>query len=71
VNDFSKLLNKESFIQKLQIKWRKNLEEGNISVINQLYTLKVTDNKRKLIYDNNNKLVLSIPYVIKNTEINY
>ena len=71
MNDFSKLLNKESFIQKLQIKWRKNLEEGNISVINQLYTLKVTDNKRKLIYDNNNKLVLSIPYVIKNTEINY
>jgi len=33
--------------KKTQIKWRKHIEEGNISVIEQLYTLKVTDNKRK------------------------
>jgi hypothetical protein len=26
--------------------------------------LKVTDNKRKLIYDNNNKLIGTIPYII-------
>jgi hypothetical protein len=31
--------------------------------MNQLYTLKVTNNKRKLIYDNN-KLINTIPYII-------
>ena len=29
----------------------------------------VTENKRKLIYDNNNKLIKTIPYVINNKEI--
>jgi hypothetical protein len=29
-----------------------------------MYTLKVTDNKRKLIYDNNNKLIATTPYII-------
>jgi hypothetical protein len=33
-------------------------------VLEQLYTLKVTDNKRRLIYDENNKLIGSTPYVI-------
>ena len=59
--EFSSLLNKENFLEKLQIKWRKNLNLGNISVINQLYTLKITDNKRKLIYNNDNKLIGTTP----------
>jgi hypothetical protein len=33
-------------------------------VLEQLYTLKVTDNKRRLIYDENNKLIGSTPSVI-------
>src|SRR6267142_159046 len=38
--------------------------EGNISVIEQLYTLKVTDNKRKLIYNEDNTLYSTEPYII-------
>lgn len=49
LKDFENLLFKESFLKKLQIKWLKNLEKGNISVIKQMYTLQITDNKRKLI----------------------
>ena len=41
---------------------------GHISVINELYTLQVTDNKRKLIYINN-KLNNTMPYSVKNKEI--
>lgn len=69
-NDFENLLFKDNYIEKSQVKWRKNLHEGNISVIDQLYTLKVTDNKRKLIFDNNNNLISTIPYIInENKEI--
>jgi hypothetical protein len=50
--------------KKLQTKWRKFLNEGHIKVLEQLYTLKVTDNKRQLIYDENNKLIGSTPYII-------
>jgi hypothetical protein len=53
----------------IQIFISKNLSSGYISVINELYTLKVTDNKRKLIYENN-KLIGTVPFVInKNKEI--
>ena len=53
----------------IQIFISKNLSSGYISVKNELYTLKVTDNKRKLIYENN-KLIGTVPFVInKNKEI--
>ena len=48
-NDFQSLLQKESFLKRLQTKWRKNLSEGNISVLDEVYTLQVTTNKRKLL----------------------
>ena len=67
-NDFTNLLYKDTFVQKYQNKWRKHIEEGNISVINQLYTLKVTDNKRKLIFKND-MLIGTNPYTINNDEI--
>jgi hypothetical protein len=63
IKDFENLLYKESWIQKWQTKWRKNLAEGHISVLNEVYTLKVTSNKRKLIYENN-KLISTVPYII-------
>lgn len=63
-NDFENLLFKESWIKKIQTKWRKNLTEGNLSVLKEIYTLQVTNNKRKLIYDINNKLVITNPYII-------
>jgi hypothetical protein len=40
------------------------LSEGKINILDELYTLKVTDNKRKLVYDENNKLISTVPYII-------
>jgi hypothetical protein len=63
MNDFETLLNKDVFIQKHQSKWFRNLSEGKINILEQVYTLKVTENKRQLIYKNN-KLIGTKPYKI-------
>jgi hypothetical protein len=64
MDNFENLLFKESLLEKFQSKWLKNLTDGDIQVREYLYTLKVTDNKRKLIYDNNDKLISTNPYTI-------
>jgi hypothetical protein len=69
INDFENLLFKESLLQKLQTKWKQNLGNGNISILNQLYTLQVTSNKRKLIYNENDKLIGTTPYIINEESI--
>ena len=60
MKDFEFLLFKDNFLEKVQTKWTKNLSEGHIKVLEQMYTLKVTDNKRELIFENN-KLTNTIP----------
>jgi len=62
-DNFEDLLFKDSFLKRIQTKWRRNLSEGNMSILNEVYTLQVTNNKRKLIYENN-KLIGTIPYII-------
>jgi hypothetical protein len=64
MDDFNFLLVKDNLLEKTQTKWFKNLSEGNISLLNQLYTLKVTDNKRELVYNRDNKLIGTKPYII-------
>jgi len=66
--DFEKLLIKDFFIEKSQTKWFRNLSEGKINLLNQLYSIKVNDNKRKLIYKNN-KLFGTNPYKINKDKI--
>jgi DNA polymerase family B len=53
VSDLELLLIKDSSKTFTQNKWFKNLVEGEISVLQQAYTLKVTSNKRAPIYINN------------------
>lgn len=69
INDFEDLLNKDVFIEKSQIKFRRNLIEGHIELLEQLYTLKVTDNKRELIYNKNSKLIGSRAYKISTDKV--
>jgi len=69
-DDLLDLLNKDSKIEAKQEKWYKDISSGNISIKEQIYTLKVTNNKRDLLYDNNNQLIDSKPIVInKDKEI--
>jgi len=66
--DFHKLLTKDSLLTRKQEKWFRNLSEGKITILEQIYTLKVNENKRKLIYDGN-KLVSTKTYNLENGKL--
>jgi hypothetical protein len=68
MKDFDQLLYKDAFIKKSQTKWMRNLSEGQIKLLEQVYTLKVTDNKRELIYNKKGKLIGTKPYVINKSK---
>jgi hypothetical protein len=69
MNDFEELLNKDSILHKSQLKLRKLLNKSHIEVLEQVYSLQVTDNKRKLIYNINNKLIGTTAYKINVNKI--
>jgi hypothetical protein len=69
MKDFEQLLYKDVFIRKSHTKWMRSLSKGHIQLLESVYTLKVTDNKRKLIYDKNNKLIGSVPYIINSDKV--
>jgi len=69
IKDFENLLMKDYFIQKEQTKTFKSFEQGNIKKLQQIYTLRQTDNKRKLIFNSKNKLINTKPYVINHDKI--
>jgi hypothetical protein len=46
----------------------RNFSEGQIKLLEQVYTLKVTDNKRELIYNKKGKLIGTKPYVINKSK---
>jgi hypothetical protein len=63
-NDFETLLYKDKTLGLNHNKWYKILFDSSIQIKDQIYTLKVTSNKRELIYDNNNKLINTRPFII-------
>jgi DNA polymerase type B, organellar and viral len=67
MRDFEQLLRKQSILRKTQVKFMINLKLGNIKLLEQIYTLQVTENKRKLIYENN-KWVSTEAYKISETK---
>ena len=52
INDLEALLIKDSSREFIQEKWFKNITKGEIPIDDIIYTLKVTSNKRKHIYNN-------------------
>jgi hypothetical protein len=66
IKDFENLLFKDALLKKEQTKWFRNLTSAQIKLSKQVYTLTVTDNKRELIYNKNNKLIGTKPYIINN-----
>jgi DNA polymerase family B len=70
LDDFKNLLIKNFVIKKEHTKWFRNLDEAKISLLEQVYTIKVTENKRKLLYNKNNRLIATKAYKINlNKEI--
>ena len=63
IDSLELLLNKDYKLAYNQNKWFKHIGEGNINIMEQVYTLQVTGNKRELIYENN-ILVKTNPFVL-------
>jgi hypothetical protein len=69
LNELESLLLKDSSKEITQEKWFRSIEESNITIKDQIYTLKVTGNKRLLIYKDN-LLIGTEPYTLnKDKEI--
>jgi hypothetical protein len=63
------LLTKNSIIAKTQSKWFRSLNESKILILDQLYSIKTTNNKRILVYENkHNKLIGTKSYKIDNSK---
>jgi hypothetical protein len=62
--DLESLLTKDSSLELNQDMWFKDIELGKITVKRQVYTLAVSENKRELVYDQNNVLIGTKPLVI-------
>jgi hypothetical protein len=60
---FELLLNKDHKRELDQIKWFKSISRANINIMEQLYTLQVTANKRFLVFDND-KLIRTDPFKV-------
>jgi len=63
-NDLKSLLIKDNKLLLHQEKWFSSLEKGDIKILEQLYTLMATSNKRNFIFNKNNLLVNTYPYTI-------
>jgi len=69
VKDLKLLLKRKKSLELTHKTWWSDLRLGNITIKDSLYSLKVTANKRKLIYKDN-KLIGTTPYTInENGEI--
>lgn len=63
------LLLKKSNLILSQDKWYKNLSDGNILVKSESYSLMITENKRKLVYNSQNIFEKTLPLTIKGGNI--
>jgi hypothetical protein len=70
LDTLDKLLIENSFEGIKQNKLFRHLDQGSISIIEQVYTLKATGNKRKLIYNDSGILVGTYPLHLKNGYLN-
>ena len=63
--DFVKLLHRDEIIQIEQDKWFRDYCNANITISKVAYSIKQTDNKRDLIYDDNDFCIGTKPIVFK------
>ena len=63
LDDLELLLTKDHKLIFEQKKWYRHLDKTNIEILNQIYTLQVTDSKRELIYEND-RLIGTKPIII-------
>ena len=70
IEELEKVLKKDFKLEYNQDKWYRNFTEGKITIKNQIYTIMITNNKRQIIFDENNIFTDTKPlYVNNNNDI--
>jgi hypothetical protein len=59
---FKDLLNKDSTLTLVQDKWFRDVQGGGIQILNSLYTLRATENKRLFVYNQDGVAVDTKPF---------
>lgn len=67
--ELKQLLHKDSKLEIKQEKWYSDVANGKFHINDEIYTLMVTDSKRKLIYNDDNIFYDTLPLTLKNGEI--
>lgn len=65
----SSLLFKDKKLKIPQDKWYKHISKGEINIKQEVYTLMITDNKRKLVFNENNEFVDTLPLTLQDGKI--
>jgi hypothetical protein len=65
-NELKPLLIKSANLKINQEKWYRNINDGNIKILPQIYTLMINNQKRELVFDNSNKFVDTRPIILNN-----
>ena len=68
-NQLKPLLIKDTNLKINQEKWYRNVSEGNIKIIPEIYTLMINNQKRTLIFDNKNKFIDTKPIILNDGKI--
>jgi hypothetical protein len=63
------LLLKGSKLEIKQNKWYSDISNGRFHIKDEIYTLMITDNKRKLLYNSDNKFYDTLPLKLENGKI--
>nr|QWO71399.1 DNA polymerase [Lyophyllum semitale] len=67
--DLLSLLKKNTKLTIPQDKWYKNISKGNIQIKEEVYNLRVTANKRELVYDEKNNFIDTKPFILQDGKI--
>nr|BAM29340.1 dnapol [Lentinula edodes] len=68
-DDLKQLLKKDSKLEIKQEKWYSDVSNGKFHIKDEIYTLMVTDNKRKLLYNEDKIFYDTLPLTLENGEI--
>ncbi len=63
-NELLSLLKMNTKLEKPNQKWYKSLSKGQITIKDEIYTVSITENKRNLIFDENNYFIDTKPIVL-------
>lgn len=63
---YEELLKKNTVYDLYHTKWYRGVHE--IRMLKQMYELKQTENKRLIVYDNNDRAIDTIPFKLKNNK---